>query len=247
MSHFPRPTAEQLAVLSPFERFAFEVADLANRHPLFSWFARLFQKYVGAKWVHFCTRNLTHVEGLENLAKITPDRGVLLAVNHRSLFDCYVLSSILMRQTSWVKRIYFPVRSSYFYERLDGVLVNALMSAMAMYPPVMRAALKRSFNKYTVDTLAAQLRRPGTLVGMHPEGTRNKTPDPYQLLPAQPGIGELVIKANPVVLPAFILGLSNNFLGQIFGNFSGRLLIRFGHKVLVLRYLKRCAKIRGST
>ena len=89
MSHFPRPTAEQLAVLSPFERFAFEVADwqIAIRYLLVA----SLSEVCGAKWVHFCTRNLTHVEGLENLAKITPDRGVLLAMNHRSLFDCYVL------------------------------------------------------------------------------------------------------------------------------------------------------------
>jgi 1-acyl-sn-glycerol-3-phosphate acyltransferase len=55
---------------------------------------------------------------------------------------------------------------------------------------------------------------------MHPEGTRGKGPDPYQFLPAQPGVGKLALIAQPVVIPAFIHGLGNSALGDIRANFA---------------------------
>jgi 1-acyl-sn-glycerol-3-phosphate acyltransferase len=50
---------------------------------------------------------------------------------------------------------------------------------------------------------------------MHPEGTRGKGPDPYQLLPAQPGVGQVVLQGRPLVVPAFVNGLSNSYVQDI--------------------------------
>jgi 1-acyl-sn-glycerol-3-phosphate acyltransferase len=83
-----------------------------------------------------------------------------------------------------------------------------------MYPPVFREKEKRAFNHFTVDALAELIQTPGSLVGMHPEGTRNKTDDPYTLLPAKPGVGEIVFRARPVVLPIFLLGMGNDFVHE---------------------------------
>jgi 1-acyl-sn-glycerol-3-phosphate acyltransferase len=55
---------------------------------------------------------------------------------------------------------------------------------------------------------------------MHPEGTRGKGDDPYQFLPAQPGVGKLALIAKPMVVPAFILGLGNNIAQDIQWNFG---------------------------
>jgi 1-acyl-sn-glycerol-3-phosphate acyltransferase len=59
------------------------------------------------------------------------------------------------------------------------------------------------------------------MVGYHPEGTRNKNADPYTPLPAQPGVGKLVMDAWPIIVPAFIQGLSNDILSDVYGNFKG--------------------------
>jgi 1-acyl-sn-glycerol-3-phosphate acyltransferase len=58
-------------------------------------------------------------------------------------------------------------------------------------------------------------------VGIHPEGTRGKGPDPYEFLPVRPGLGQLVAEAPPnvVVVPFFILGLDNSTTHQIRRNF----------------------------
>ena len=130
--------------------------------------------------------------------------------------------------------MYFPVRSAYFYDRLDGLVVNAIMSGLAMYPPVFRDPRRRHLNRHTIDFLAGELQRPGTIVGLHPEGRRGTGADPYTLLPAHPGIGEMVHRARPLVLPVFILGLSNNLGRQVRGNFNGQgppVTITFGSPV----------------
>ena len=183
--------------------------------------AHLYLREFGAWWVERCTRSLLHVEGLDHVLALHPDRGVVLASNHRSFFDLYVVSSVLLRHAPWIERMYFPVRSSYFYERPDGIAVNLAMSALAMYPPILRSPAKRAFNNFAVGALTDVARQRGSVVGLHPEGTRSKTDNPYTLLPAQPGIGEVIHAARPIVLPAFVLGLGNDFVGQVRSNFDG--------------------------
>jgi 1-acyl-sn-glycerol-3-phosphate acyltransferase len=84
-----------------------------------------------------------------------------------------------------------------------------------MYPPIFRDRAKAAWNDDALDRLKRFLGERGTIVGMHPEGTRNKTDDPYTLLPAQPGVGQIVLHAKPIVVPMFIHGHGNDFIGAI--------------------------------
>src|SRR5262249_54322011 len=114
-----------------------------------------------------------------------------------------------------------PVRADYFYTRPDGLLVNLLVGGGRMFPPFFRDPAKAEFNKWALERVVAELRRGRVLVGFHPEGTRNKNPDPYTPLPAQPGVGKIIMESWPIVVPAFITGLSNNIVADIAGNFRG--------------------------
>jgi len=96
------------------------------------------------------------------------------------------------------------------------------MSGGTMFPPIFRPGEKKAFNKVSLGILIEKLRTPGHLIGFHPEGTRNKTDDPYTLLPAQPGAGELALKARPYVVPAFITGISNSVWGELFADLRGK-------------------------
>ena len=89
-----------------------------------------------------------------------------------------------------------------------------------MYPPIYRQAERRALNDETLDRMVEIVRRPGNVLGMHPEGTRGKGDDPYTVLPAQPGVGKLALVARPVVIPAFIHGLSNSALDDVRANFA---------------------------
>lgn len=222
-----RPTPEQLGRLSPFERSAFLFVDYVNRNRFTKAGASAFLRSVGMTWVYYSTRNLTHIVGLDNVRDLQPPGGLILASNHRSFFDQYVIACWLFRTTKLLRRIYFPVRAEFWYQSPLGVAVSFLMSALSMYPPVFREQGKREFNSYGVKRLVEILGEPGSVVGVHPEGTRNKGEDPYTLLPAQPGIGKLIYDARPTVVPIFVNGLGNEFYPQVRGNYdrSGRPIV----------------------
>src|SRR5688500_16176194 len=122
----PEPTAEELAVLSPFERFAFRLTWRMNRG---GWkrFWTFCQRTLGAGWIHFSTYNLMSVSGLEHVEAAERSRPLLLVANHRSFFDMYVVSTVLFRRTRWRKQLFFPVRGRFFYDTVGGLFVNLVM------------------------------------------------------------------------------------------------------------------------
>jgi 1-acyl-sn-glycerol-3-phosphate acyltransferase len=88
--------------------------------------------------------------------------------------------------------------------------MNATMSGMAMFPPILRDKNRKAFNRYSIQRSLEELRKPGTVMGLHPEGTRNKSDDPYSFLPAQPGVGKVAMETDAHVHPVFIHGVTNN-------------------------------------
>jgi 1-acyl-sn-glycerol-3-phosphate acyltransferase len=152
---------------------------------------------------------------------LRPDTGVMLVSNHRSFFDQYcMLLACYMGPVAWSKNLFFPVRSNFFYDQPLGMFVNVAVAGGAMYPPIYRQAERRKLNDDALDKMVDLLRHKGNVLGMHPEGTRGKGDDPYTFLPAQPGVGKLALVAQPVVVPAFILGLGNNIVEDIRLNYT---------------------------
>jgi 1-acyl-sn-glycerol-3-phosphate acyltransferase len=183
---------------------------------------RFLQRTVGVFWITQATRHLHQVHHIERLRPLFPKQSFILVANHRSFFDLYVLTAALLR---WGlrQRIVFPVRSNFFYDNPAGFVVNGAMSFFAMYPPLFRDKRRSMLNALGLNELAELLRRGETLVGIHPEGRRNPGDDPYQLLPAQSGVGRLIHAARGVpVVPVFTNGLlPNNLPRQIISNFDG--------------------------
>ncbi|HEV2913865.1 MAG TPA: lysophospholipid acyltransferase family protein [Pyrinomonadaceae bacterium] len=240
------PTQEELAVLSVMERFAFRLVHRMNQgrwKRFWTW----CQCSIGAGWIHLATYNLMRAYGLEHVSGASHERPILLVANHRSFFDMYTVSALLFRRTGWPKRLFFPVRSRFFYESPVGLLVNMLMGWWSMYPPIFAASDKRLFDKYSVRRLA-QLCQTGAghIIGFHPEGTRNRSHDPYSYLRAQPGVGKLIKDAAPQVIPVFIAGLGNNLPRQILGNWTGGepIRIHFGPPLELSEYLAKKDHVR---
>jgi len=181
---------------------------------------RFCQRHIGAEWITTVTRNLLHVHGLERLPPLDPGKSYICASNHRSFFDLYVVTGYLVKW-GMPHRLVFPVRSDFFYDSPLGLLVNGLMSFLAMYPPIFRDRVRAALNLVGLDELAWMLRRGGTFLGMHPEGTRGRGDDPYDLLPAQSGVGRLIHKSGAAVLPVFVNGLLNDLPRQVTSNYDG--------------------------
>lgn len=207
--------------LTRIEKLALKLGELSNEDPRGKWLQTRFLRGVSYVWVRAAIANRIFVEGLDEVMALRPETGVMLVSNHRSFFDQYcMLLACYMGPVPWAKALFFPVRSNFFYDHPAGMFLNAAIAGGSMYPPVFRQADRRKLNDEALDTMADIVRQPGNVLGMHPEGTRGKGEDPYKLLPAQPGVGKLALVAKPLVIPAFILGLGNNFFEDVRLNFG---------------------------
>ncbi|HCL30724.1 MAG TPA: hypothetical protein DIC52_20120 [Candidatus Latescibacteria bacterium] len=224
--------AEDLASLSGIERRALLVARWLNASRL-QRLSHWLNTRIHRRWVQLFTGRRVHLVGIDRMSAMRPDRGVLLASNHRSFFDQIVITTYLYKHVDTWPRFYFPVRSEFFYDSLFGIALNIALTSCTMFPPIFRPRLKRGVTRAGLNFLAQQLQSPSTLCGIHPEGTRGKGPDPYELLPAEPGFGRVVLQARPIVVPVFIGGLSNDIVTEVKRNFSGGdpVIILFGDPV----------------
>ena len=211
-----RPTPEQLALVNRTERVSFEIADFLAQHRLTPASEAYLSLVLGAI-IFSCGSRRLDVRGIEHFAGLGKKDRVIIVANHRSFFDFFSITAILYWRTNLTKRIFFPTRSTFFYDHPAGPAVNLAMSAMRMFPPILRDKKKTSFNDFAIERLLEELKIPGTIVGVHPEGTRNKNPDPYDLLPAQIGVGKLALNVDPGVkiFPAFVLGMGNSLPGEL--------------------------------
>ena len=245
------PTAEELQVLTAFERLAFRIVERMNRG---AWkrFWTWCQSTMGAGWIHLSTYNIMNVYGLEHVEAASHDRPVVLVANHRSFFDMYAVSTVLFRNTSWRKQLFFPVRGRFFYQSPIGLVVNLIMGWFSMYPPFFATGdhpvpEKRPFDKFSFRVLTDLARTgPGNIIGFHPEGTRNKGDDPYSFLRAQPGVGKLIMDARPQVIPVFIAGLCNSLPRQVMRNWNREDVIRihFGPLLDLSEHLNKPDRLR---
>jgi len=240
------PSPDEFAVLTSFERVVYRFIHRMN-HGSWKRFWTWCQSIFGAGWIHLSTYNLMQVYGLENIEAVSRERPILLVANHRSFFDMYVVSTTLFRHTRWRKQLFFPVRGRFFYDSVLGLFVNLVMGWWSMYPPFFASGEKpiiekRSFDKFSFRLLTELCRNGrGNVIGFHPEGTRNKGPDPYSYLPAQPGVGKLIKDAAPQVIPVFIAGLGNDLPKQVLGNWRGgeKIRIHFGRQLDLSDYLSK--------
>jgi 1-acyl-sn-glycerol-3-phosphate acyltransferase len=194
---------------------------------------RIAQRYIGANWIESAIKNLRHVHGLERLPEWDPNKSYIVVSNHRSFFDLYVVTAYLVKR-GMPHRLVFPVRSNFFYDKRLGFVVNGVMSFFAMYPPVFRERHRAALNLASLDEVTRLLKQGGAFVGLHPEGTRNKTSNPYNLLPAQSGVGRIIQASRATVIPVFINGLGNEIVRQVASNYTKKgnpVIVCFGEPV----------------
>ena len=215
-------SSEDLATLTSVERRALAFASWINESPRIRTITHWVNSNIHRHFVTLLTSRRIHLIGIDKVTRLRPDRGVLIAANHRSFFDQYVIASYMYQNVVHWNEFFFPVRSGFWYDTSLGILLNLLCSTTSMFPPIFRPREKRGVTRAGLNFLAERLKSPKTLVGIHPEGTRNKGGDPYELLPPEPGFGRVALYARPIVIPIFINGLSNNPVDEISQNFGSK-------------------------
>jgi len=209
------PSNEQRDRLSDSEKFYFDLAETWQRH--FRGYSVLHNStvMVGVTWLTVARRLRYH--GLEHVRSLDFDRGILMVCNHRSFFDFFTVMCALFNEVpDFPRRLLFPVRSTFFYQRPLGTMINFCMSGLTMFPPIGRRNDQREWNVYAMERCVDELENNKMVVGVHPEGSRNKDLDPFTLKKGRPGVGRIALGARESqVLPVFITGLSNDPLEEL--------------------------------
>lgn len=219
-----RPTAPTMtrATLRGFERLAVPACSWLNTSRRAKHVVQWAVRQASARWVHFLTGPRLDLHGFDAIRALKPPSSVLLVSNHRSFFDMYIASALLYQRTDVLDCIYFPVRSRFFYDNPLGMALNLAISGGAMWPPVFQDERRRELNPIGSQQLIHLLQERGNAVGIHPEGTRGRGPDPHDLLPSRPGVGRLVAGApdDMLVLPFFIIGPSDSLALEVRRRFT---------------------------
>jgi glycerol-3-phosphate dehydrogenase (NAD(P)+) len=119
---------------------------------------------------------------------VPSEGGVILAANHKSFLDPFVIGCCLRRP------VYFVAKRELFDRRWQGWLLNALGAF-----PVRRGESDEQMMETAKEIVAR-----GDVVVIFPEGTRIRNPD--ELGRAKRGVGRLVLETGAPVVPIAVTG-----------------------------------------
>lgn len=135
-------------------------------------------------FLYFKLINRLTIEGIEHFPK---KGGVLICSNHRSNFDPPLVGVAAPR----------PVRFMGKEELFSNAIMRWLMTTLGVFP------VKRGFNDKKALRNGLHILNNGEVIGLFPEGTRNKT---GKLGKGLAGAGFFALRSNAVVVPCAIVG-----------------------------------------
>lgn len=136
------------------------------------------------------------VEGIENIPK---DKSFIIAANHTSYFDAFLLPVIIVPKVN--KRMYAWVNACYWKNPITKFFLD-LWGGIPMH--VSKEENAKEKNKVAFNSTINHLKN-NELVMIFPEGTRNDG----KLKKAYTGIGRLALAAKVPVLPCGLISTNN--------------------------------------
>ena len=173
------------------------------------------------------------VEGLENV----PDRGgAVLAGNHLSVADEYIMGAVVPRHIAfWAKSEYFNGTG------ISGMAMKALMRGLGAIE------VNREGGRAALTALDAAIPalRGGDLVGVYPEGTRS--PD-GRLYRGRTGAARLALLAEVPIIPFGVIGTEKiQPIGSKIPRLGAKAAIRFGKPMDFTGHTMDSSSLRAFT
>jgi 1-acyl-sn-glycerol-3-phosphate acyltransferase len=173
------------------------------------------------------------VEGLEHLPA---KGGAVLAGNHLSVADEYLMGSVVPRHIAfWAKAEYFHGKG------VRGWCTKALMHGLGAIE-VNRAGGRAAL---TALDAAVPALRAGDLVGVYPEGTRSSDGRLYR---GRTGAARLALLAEVPIVPVGVIGTENvQPIGHVMPKLGAKVTIKFGKPMEVAGRPLDSASLRAIT
>lgn len=199
-------------------RFVEKWHSIPPLHKASVWWARNISRRQFALILY----NVVEDHHFDWLEKANVDDGILICGNHRSFLDPFAIAVRAIPRIPRGVRFVAPTRTEGVFDKPWGLLVNFSLTFMNMYPPVVRSSRGAIWGKHVIRILTEMLLEGRVAVFIHPEGGRNKGPDPYDLLPAKPGLCKIIHSTRATVFPVFQQGFPSTPGGFFRANFLRR-------------------------
>ena len=84
--------------LTFYERTSLEIGRLANGGPFAKKLQHLYHYHFSRNWVMEAVGRRVYVDNIEQVLNLHPDRGVIMAANHRSFYDQWISTLALFER-----------------------------------------------------------------------------------------------------------------------------------------------------
>lgn len=212
----PSPTGSGLTRL---ESFNVRLVELWHTVPALSSISTWLGRNVGRREFELVLGNLLREHNFERLRDADYDNSILVCANHRSYIDNFAIAIRAMKHIPRDVRLIAPARTEGLFDKPWGIFLNFFLTFMNMYPPVVRSSRGAMWGKRVIQLITELLLRGRIAVFIHPEGGRNKGSDPYDLMPAKPGLGKIIHQSKATVFPVFLQGFPRSPKAFISANY----------------------------
>ena len=203
----PVVPVDRYAGLTRAERFNVRAVEAWHRVPFLSMLSRRLGYHVSVPAILAVVGNLVRPHHFERLREVDPTDGILLCGNHRSYLDPFTISALAWRVLPATARFVVPSRTEGLFDRWWSLFANLFLAFGNIYPPIVRGSRGAAWGKQVTQTLIDHLNSGRRIVvPIHPEGGRNKLPDPYRLMRGRPGLGKIIHQTRAAVFPIFLIG-----------------------------------------
>ncbi len=197
---------DRYAGLTRIERFNVRAIEAWHRVALLSRLSSWLGYQFSVRGINAVCGNLVRTHHFERLREVPLEDGILLCGNHRSYLDPFAICAQAWRVLPSSVRFVVPSRTEGLFDRWWSLAANLVLTFGNIYPPIVRGSRGGAWGKQVTQTLIDLLNSGRVVVAIHPEGGRNKGPDPYQLLRGRPGLGKIIHQTRAAVFPIFLLG-----------------------------------------